>query len=191
MDLDSAFPQEQSTLGWDNTELEDLFPPQDILETDWFIVANQLRQQNQELIKTTVCLEETIAKKQQLLQETQEKILILTKELIASQNNIAQLEQELLLQEEIYQNKNQQLLRFEKQVKELETRLYRQQQSTLHYKAALKNNNVDSPIISTTIQPWNDFLEIKKENKLLEHNQVNLSSQPLEKRNIDLPSFLV
>ncbi len=148
---------EQSRPNWEASELSS---EQDLLETDWFMIANQLRQQNQELVKATVYLEETLAQKEyvesnDLLQEQREKIIILTEQLTASQNRITQLE-------EIHQSKNQELVIMQKQLKELENRLYRQQRSTLQYKAALNNNL--NPHLTSNSKPY---------------------------KSIDLPSFLI
>ncbi|MGH2415177.1 MAG: hypothetical protein ACRDEA_16090, partial [Microcystaceae cyanobacterium] len=177
--------------------------------TDWFTLARKLRQQNRDLIKTVVQLEQALAESQQQLQsqvkrshstdelivqqeealnKTQAQITHLSNQLEVSQENnqrqqltlenlatqldtsqeqVAQLERQLVLLQEDDNDKAQKLISSEKQIRELQSRLQRQQRYTLQYKAALEhysevsaaqesvNQSSDSPISKvTSIQPW-------------------------------------
>jgi|GEM_PF-2039969 len=154
-------------------------------KNNWFLLANQLRQQNLELVKTLVSLEESLEKKQHsqdtLCQEQQAKILALEAQVTA-------LEKELLKKEEISQNNYQQLLHANRQVQELKIRLFRQQRFTLRYKAALKNSLNSESFM--TIEPWENSLE--ELNQISFNVQVSPESyQQHPQKSLELPSFLM
>ncbi len=124
--------------------------------------------------------------RQQLEKERQEiksrEVLIknLSLQLKASQQQTAQLERECAIVQENYNQKNYEIINLTEQKKELESRLYRQQQQTLEYKAALeKYSALEKPIEKLPaikilsqlkyqpIQPWSDNAEDLPVNNVL------------------------
>jgi chromosome segregation ATPase len=149
-------------------------------QADWFAIAHQLEEQNQELSVTLFQLkqaldesqqqlqlqtqrsqaaETTIAQQAHSLQQTQEQLEDLVTRLEASQQEVqrqqltittlshqlesdrqqvAQLEREYTLLQEDCDDKAQKIVAMEKHLRELWTRLHRQQRYALEYKAALE-----------------------------------------------------
>ncbi|GFE69846.1 hypothetical protein [Chroococcus sp. FPU101] len=196
-------------------------------QTDWFALAQSLRQQNQHLHKTIVHLEQALSDAQQNLQiqtrrfrsaeslisqqseelnQTPEKIERLESELESFQQTIQQqqsvinhlsaqlektqgqlayLERECALLQEDQTGKTHQLLTVEKHMRELQTRLHRQQRYTLQYKSALEQlseNETNSsakviPLIPKTasIQPWTN---VEQEIEAQTHKTMNAWVEP-------------
>ncbi len=123
---------------------------------------------------------------QQLEKERQEiktqEVLIknISLQLQVAQEQTAKLERECAVVQENYNQKNYELSTLTEEKEELESRLYRQQQQTLHYKAALekysaKENPLEqlpsikilSQLKSQPIQPWSDEVEDLAINNML------------------------
>ncbi|GAB4464565.1 MAG: hypothetical protein OHK0037_18740 [Elainellaceae cyanobacterium] len=113
----------------------------------------------QQVIQLTEQLEATqqLSHRQQVLAET------VTQELALSQERITQLEQENLVAQQRYEEQTQRLVRSEALVRDLQTRLQRQQRYTLQFKAALERclevpaALLDAPAeaaASAPAQPW-------------------------------------
>jgi hypothetical protein len=100
---------------------ENIHPGQ---ENKWFALANELRQQNQELIKTIVDLENSLQSKQQ--SPAEQEVLVLREQLSLSQSKVAELNKEL---------------------NQLRNQLLREQQFVL-------SNNLRNSERSRKIQPW-------------------------------------
>lgn len=130
--------------------------------------------------------EEEANLRQQLEKQGQEiksqEVLIqnLSLQLKASQQQTAKLERECAIVQENYNQKNYEIINLTEQKEELESRLYRQQQQTLQYKAALeKYSALEKPIEKLPsikilsqlkhqpIQPWSDNAEDLAVNNVL------------------------
>jgi chromosome segregation ATPase len=128
-------------------------------DTNWFEIAHQLEEQNQELNATIMRLEQELLESRRQLEEQiarsqinekafsqqaeelkieRKQITHLTKQLNAYQQQVAQLEREYAFLQEDCNDKTQKLLTMEKSLGELWSRLHRQQRYTLEYKAALE-----------------------------------------------------
>ncbi|AFY79467.1 hypothetical protein Ple7327_4356 [Pleurocapsa sp. PCC 7327] len=180
-------------------------------DTDWFEIAHQLEEQNQERDRTILQLRQALKESQQQLQERSQsaeeaiaqqaeqlqqaqnhiarlvarldasqqqverqqlKIATLSQQLEFAQQQIARLERECALLQEDCNDKDQKLLAMEKHIRELWSRLHRQQRYALEYKAALEqylgasdarvvlsessNFSLTPPVTSkvTAIEPW-------------------------------------
>jgi chromosome segregation ATPase len=172
---------------------------------------NIIEQQTQELNQTQTEMSHLYHELENLnkQQENQQKVIEgLSQELKANQEHIARLERECSLLQENYNQQERQLLQGEKQNRELQIRLQRQQQYTLQFKNALDqclgNSSEEiedklqewelnlTPKVSE-IKPWskaesvkNDFISSNLNNKLLNTN--SLDNQKLEDMNKKLDS---
>lgn len=174
-------------------------------ETNWFEIAHQLEQQNQELSATILQLkqalddshqqlqaqiersqnaETTIAQQADALHQIQDQtaaavarmeashrstVASLSQQLEFSQQQTAQLEREYAILQEECNDKAQKLSAMEKHLRELWTRLHRQQRYALEYKTALEQylgnsgDRADNFPFATTIsaiEPWSDRKEL-------------------------------
>lgn len=177
-------------------------------QTNWFEVACQLEEQNQEFSQTIAELEQALTNSQKQLQiqiersqdaetilvqqseeiyQTHEQIADLREQLEVSQQEVqrqqsaiatllkqldnseiqvAQLEREYVLVQEDCSERTQKLLAMEKHLRELWSRLHRQQRYTLEYKSALEQflgipveKAIDlelpnPPLATSSIEPW-------------------------------------
>ena len=156
------------------------------LEQNLIDLTNQV-QQHQEIARQE---ELTITEQSEKLNHSQEEIADLSKQidkqsqeiksqevliknlslqLKAAQQQTAKLERECAVVQENYNQKNYELSSLTEQKEELQSRLYRQQQQTLHYKAALEKYSAKeepleklpaikilSRLKAQPIQPWSD-----------------------------------
>ena len=149
-------------------------------------VADLLQQQEQE---------------QQEIKSQQVLIENLSQQLQTSQQQAAKLERECAIIQENYNQKNSELLSLTEQKKELEFRLYRQQQKTLQYKAVLeKYNAIEKPleklpsikllsqINHQPIQPWSDNSEELRINNMLP-NLTNSETDKIVEKSPDSESL--
>jgi hypothetical protein len=127
------------------------------------IAADQMQAKIQPLEQQIVQLTEQLEATQQLSHRQQVLAETLTQELALSQERITQLEQENLLAQQRYEEQTQRLVRSEALVRDLQTRLQRQQRYTLQFKAALERclevpaALLDAPAEATAsvpAQPW-------------------------------------
>jgi hypothetical protein len=156
-------------------------------ETNWFELACKLRGQNQELIQTVVALEQALGQARQDIQEQKQysaqiqqsltytpqpqspitigEIDCLKEENQGLKEQKAELERECAVLKEENQEKSHQLATSEGHVRELHSRLQRQQRYTLQYKAALEQHlgeswdhppdtEIDEDSQDLSIQPW-------------------------------------
>ena len=125
-------------------------------------------------------LSQQLEKEQQEIKTQEVLIKNLSLQLQVAQEQTAKLERECAVVQENYNQKNYELSTLTEQKEELESRLYRQQQQTLHYKAALekysaKENPLEqlpsikilSQLKPQPIQPWSDEGEDLGINNLL------------------------
>ncbi|WP_139253641.1 hypothetical protein [Hydrococcus rivularis] len=207
-------------------------------DTDWFEIAHQLEEQNQELDKTILQLRQALNESQQQLQERSQsaeaalaqqaeqlqqaqdhiarlvarldasqqqverqqlKIATLSQQLEFAQQQIARLEREYAVLQEDCNDKDQKLLAMEKHIRELWSRLHRQQRYALEYKAALEqylgasdarvilgessNFSLTPPVTSkvTAIEPWSSQSDRFSSSSPKDANAIDSSlDKPLE-----------
>ena len=114
-------------------------------------------------------LSQQLEKEQQEIKSQEVLIKNLSLQLQISQEQIAKLERECAVVQENYNQKNYELSNLTEQKEELESRLYRQQQQALNYKAALEKYSarekpleqlpsikILSRLKPQPIQPWSD-----------------------------------
>lgn len=128
------------------------------------IAADQVQATIQPLEQQIVQLTEQLEATQQLSHRQQVLAETVTQELALSRERITQLEQENQLAQQRYEEQAQRLIRSEALVRDLQTRLQRQQRYTLQFKAALERclevpaALLDPPsegaIAQPTAQPW-------------------------------------
>ena len=123
---------------------------------DWFTIAHQLRQHNRELMSQLEQLQQTVAHSSQLSDPRPETLSAnesdLQQQLLASQKQAAQLERDCALLKEDNNRQIHQLLENEQEIRELRSRLYRQQRYTLKFKAALEQLENESDVSETLEQ---------------------------------------
>jgi hypothetical protein len=126
------------------------------------LIAQQAEELNRTQEQTSHLLNELDAS-QQTAQRQQLLIETLTEQLETRQAQVAQLERECVLLQEDCNDQAHKLIAAEKQIRELQSRLHRQQRYTLQYKAALEqclgSPNADVPDLNPTvqtIQPWSN-----------------------------------
>ncbi|MDJ0535898.1 MAG: hypothetical protein QNJ70_25985 [Xenococcaceae cyanobacterium MO_207.B15] len=142
-----------------------------------------------------------LEKEQQEIKSQQVLIENLSQQLQTSQQQAAKLERECAIIQENYNQKNSELLSLTEQKKELEFRLYRQQQKTLQYKAVLeKYNAIEKPleklpsikllsqINHQPIQPWSDNSEELRINNMLP-NLTNSETDKIVEKSPDSESL--
>ncbi|MGK7943568.1 MAG: hypothetical protein AB4058_03785 [Microcystaceae cyanobacterium] len=175
----------------DNTDLSPDNQTSEVVtpETNWFELACKLRGQNQELIQTVVALEQALAQAREDIQEQKQHKLDIEQSLNDTaqiqapitigeienlkednqglKGQIAELERECAVLKEENQEKTHQLTTSEGHIRELHSRLQRQQRYTLQYKAALEQylgqsfddspeTATDEPSQDLSIQPWSE-----------------------------------
>ena len=143
-------------------------------------------------------LSQQLEKKQQEINSQEVLIQNLSLQLKAAQEQTARLERECAVVQENYNQKNYELSNLTEQKEELESRLYRQQQQALNYKAALEKYSarekpleqlpsikILSRLKPQPIQPWSD------EDENLASNNVLSSLGTAENNNHLVPSSSV
>ncbi|MBF2083166.1 hypothetical protein [Thermoleptolyngbya sp. C42_A2020_037] len=142
--------------------LEDALEQQQALAAT-AIAADQVQATIQPLEQQIIQLTEQLEATQQLSHRQQVLAETVTQELALSRERITQLEQENQLAQQRYEEQAQRLAHSEALVRDLQTRLQRQQRYTLQFKAALERclevpaALLDAPgeaIAQPTAQPW-------------------------------------